>query len=159
MHLYNYIWVVLLVSRLNLAFLSSKLSRGIDKMLVCLYPCGFNNPRNTVRWKLLQLTFVRLRIILLGLRTANSLEDARPKWSHILQRGCKARVWLRQGELWDSRHASDFRRTLSWRKPWTSTTWTQSWPRPRPLRCPSSRRTTSARWSHSPRMSPLSSLM
>jgi hypothetical protein len=30
-HLYNYIWVVLLVPRLNLAFLSPKLSRGIDK--------------------------------------------------------------------------------------------------------------------------------
>jgi hypothetical protein len=48
MHLYNYIWIVLLVSRLNLAF-SPKLSCGIDKVLVCLYPCGFDNPRNTLR--------------------------------------------------------------------------------------------------------------
>jgi hypothetical protein len=45
MHLYNYIWVVLLVPRLNLSFLSPKLSRGIDKVLVCLYSCGFDNPR------------------------------------------------------------------------------------------------------------------
>jgi hypothetical protein len=72
MHLYNCIWVVLLVSRLNLAFLSPKLSRGIDKVLVCLCPCGFDNPRNTLRWKLLQLASVCLRIILFGLRTANS---------------------------------------------------------------------------------------
>jgi hypothetical protein len=73
MHLYNYIWVVLLVSRLNLAFLSPKLSRGIDKVLVCLCPCGFDNPRNTLRWKMLQLAFVRLQIILLGLTTTSTL--------------------------------------------------------------------------------------
>jgi hypothetical protein len=59
MHLYNYISVVLLVSRLNLAFLSPSLSRGIDKVLVCLYPYGSDNPRNTL-W------------ILLGLRIANN---------------------------------------------------------------------------------------
>jgi hypothetical protein len=72
MHLYNCIWVVLLVSRLNLPFLSPMLSRGIDKVLVCLYPYGFDNPRNTLRWKLLQLTSVRLQIILFGLRTTNN---------------------------------------------------------------------------------------
>jgi hypothetical protein len=72
MHLYNYIWVVLFVSRLNLVFLSPKLSRGIDEVLVYLYPCGFDNSRNTFRWKLLQLASVRLRIILFGLRTANT---------------------------------------------------------------------------------------
>jgi hypothetical protein len=71
MHLYNCIWVILLISRLNLAFLSLKLSRGIDIVLVCLYPCGFDNPRNTLRWKLLQLASVCLRIILFGLRTVN----------------------------------------------------------------------------------------
>jgi hypothetical protein len=38
MHLYNYIWVVLLISRLTLAFLSPKLSCGIDIVLVCLCP-------------------------------------------------------------------------------------------------------------------------
>jgi hypothetical protein len=70
-HLYNYIWVVLHISRLNLALLSPKLSRGIDKVIVCLYPCGFDNPRNTLRWKLLQLASVCLRIILLGSRTTN----------------------------------------------------------------------------------------
>jgi hypothetical protein len=48
MHLYNYILVVLLIPRLNIAFLSPKLSHGIDKVLVCLCPCGFNNPRNTL---------------------------------------------------------------------------------------------------------------
>jgi hypothetical protein len=72
MHLYNCIWVVLLNSRLNLAFLSPKLSHGIDKMLVYLCPSGFDNHRNTLRWKLLQLAFVRLWIILFGLRTANN---------------------------------------------------------------------------------------
>jgi hypothetical protein len=72
MHLYNCIWVVLFVSRLNLAFLSPKLSRDIDKVLVYLYPCGFDNPMNTRRWKLLQLAFVRLRIILFGIRTVNT---------------------------------------------------------------------------------------
>jgi hypothetical protein len=72
MDLYNCIWVVLLVSRLNLVFLSPKLSRGIDKILVYLCPCGFDNPRNTLRWKLLQLAFVCLRIILLGLSFANN---------------------------------------------------------------------------------------
>jgi hypothetical protein len=72
MHLYNYIWVVLLVPRLSLAFLSPKLSRGIDKVLVCLSPCGFDNPRNTLRWKLIQLAFVRCPIILLGLGTTNT---------------------------------------------------------------------------------------
>jgi hypothetical protein len=72
MLLYNCIWVVLLVSRLNLAFLSPKLSHGIDKVLVWLYPCGFDNPRNTFRWKLQQLTYVRLQIILFGLRTVNN---------------------------------------------------------------------------------------
>jgi hypothetical protein len=82
MHLYNYIWVVLLVPRLNLAFLSPKLSRVIDKVLVCLCPCGFDNPRNTLWWKLLQLSYVCLRIILLGLRTANSDQRAlSPAWS------------------------------------------------------------------------------
>jgi hypothetical protein len=49
MHLYNYICVVLLISRLNLAFLSSKLSRSIDIVLVCLCPCGFDKLRNTLR--------------------------------------------------------------------------------------------------------------
>jgi hypothetical protein len=38
MHLYNCILVVLLVPRLNLAFLSQKLSRGIDIVLVYLCP-------------------------------------------------------------------------------------------------------------------------
>jgi hypothetical protein len=38
MHLYNCILVVQLVPRLNLAFLSPKLSRSIDIVLVCLYP-------------------------------------------------------------------------------------------------------------------------
>jgi hypothetical protein len=38
MYLYNCIWVVLLVTRLTLAFLSSKLSHGIDIVLVCLCP-------------------------------------------------------------------------------------------------------------------------
>jgi hypothetical protein len=76
MHFYNYIWVALLVPRLNLAFLSPKLSCGIDKVLVCPYPCGFDNPRNTFRWKLQQLASVRLWIILLGLRTANKLSGA-----------------------------------------------------------------------------------
>jgi hypothetical protein len=38
MHLYNCICVVLLVPRLTLAFLSPKLSRGIDIVLVCLCP-------------------------------------------------------------------------------------------------------------------------
>jgi hypothetical protein len=71
MHLYNCIWVILLISRLNLAFLSPKLSHGIDKVLVCLCPYGFDNPRNTLRWKLLQLASVRIRIILFDLRTAN----------------------------------------------------------------------------------------
>jgi hypothetical protein len=37
-HLYNCIWVVLLISRSNLAFLSLKLSRGIDIALDCLCP-------------------------------------------------------------------------------------------------------------------------
>jgi hypothetical protein len=73
MHLYNCIWVVLLVSRLNLTFLLPKISHGIDKVLVYLYPSGFNNPMNTLRWKLLQLAPVRLQIILFGLRTANKL--------------------------------------------------------------------------------------
>jgi hypothetical protein len=73
MHSYNYIWVFLLITRLNLDFLSPKLSRGIYKVVVCLCPCGFENPRNTLRWKLLQLASVHLRIILLGLRTANKL--------------------------------------------------------------------------------------
>jgi hypothetical protein len=71
MHLYNCIWVVLLVSRLNLDFLSPKLSHGIDIVLVFLCPCRFDNPRNTLRWKLLQLASVRLQIILFGLRTTN----------------------------------------------------------------------------------------
>jgi hypothetical protein len=43
MHLYNCICVVLLISRLNLVFLSPKLSRGIDKVLVYLCPNGFDN--------------------------------------------------------------------------------------------------------------------
>jgi hypothetical protein len=75
MHLYNCIWVVRLVSRLNLAFLSLKLSCDIDIVLVYLYPCGFDNPGNTLRWKLLQLAYVHLRIILFGLRTANKDGD------------------------------------------------------------------------------------
>jgi hypothetical protein len=75
MHLYNCIWVVLLVPRLNLAFLSPKLSHNIDIVLVHLCPCGFDNPRNTLRWKLLQLASVRLRIDLFGWRTANSGAD------------------------------------------------------------------------------------
>jgi hypothetical protein len=79
MHLYNYIWVVLLVPRLNLAFLSPKLSRDIDKVLVWLCPCRFDNSRNTLTWKLLQLASVRLRIILLGLRTANNLQPQAPR--------------------------------------------------------------------------------
>jgi predicted secreted protein len=81
MHLYNCIWVVLLVSRLNLAFISPKLSHGIDIMLVCLCPCRFDNPRNTVRWKLLQLASVHLRIILFGLRTANREKNLQRTWS------------------------------------------------------------------------------
>jgi hypothetical protein len=71
MHLYSCIWVVLLISRLNLALLSPKLSHGIDIVLVYLCPCGFDNPRNKHRWKLLQLTTVCLRIILFDLRTTN----------------------------------------------------------------------------------------
>jgi hypothetical protein len=71
MHLYNYIWVVILVPRLNLAFLLPKLSCDIHKVLVCLCSCGFDNPRKTLMWKLLQFTSVRLRIILLGSRTTN----------------------------------------------------------------------------------------
>jgi hypothetical protein len=63
MHLYNCIYVVLLISRLNLAFISPNLSRGIDIVLVCLCPCGFDNPRNTPRSKLLQLASIHLRII------------------------------------------------------------------------------------------------
>jgi hypothetical protein len=72
MHLYNCIWAVLLDSRLNLAFLSPKLPCVIDKVLLCLCPCGFDYPRNTLRWKLLQLASIRLKIILFGLRTANT---------------------------------------------------------------------------------------
>jgi hypothetical protein len=83
MHLYNCIWVVLLISMLNLAFLSPKLSRDIDKVLVCLCTCGFDNPRNTLRWKLLQLAFLRFRIILLGLRTANTCHGQRQLGSAI----------------------------------------------------------------------------
>jgi hypothetical protein len=49
MHLYNCICVVLLISRLNLVFLSPKISHDIDKVLVCLCPCGFDNPKNTLR--------------------------------------------------------------------------------------------------------------
>jgi hypothetical protein len=74
-HLYNYIWVVLLVHRLNLAFLSPKISHGIAKVLVCLCLYGFNNPTNTLRWKLLLLVSVCLWIILLGLWTANKLSS------------------------------------------------------------------------------------
>jgi hypothetical protein len=73
MHLYNCIWVVLLVSRFNLSFLSPKLSCGMDIVLGYLCPCRFDNPRNTLRWKLLQLAFVRLWIILFGFRTTNKL--------------------------------------------------------------------------------------
>jgi hypothetical protein len=58
--------------RLNLAFLSPKLSHGIDKVLVYLCHYGFDNPSNTLRSKLLQLASVCLQIILLGLRTTNS---------------------------------------------------------------------------------------
>jgi hypothetical protein len=56
---------------INLAFLSPKLSHGIDIVLVCLCPCQFDNPRNTLRWKLLQLASICLQIILFGLRTAS----------------------------------------------------------------------------------------
>jgi hypothetical protein len=45
-------------------------------MLVCLCPYGFDNPRNTLRSKLLQLASVRLQIILFGLRSANSSSGA-----------------------------------------------------------------------------------
>jgi hypothetical protein len=61
---------------LNLAFLSKKLSFGIDIVLVYLCPYGFNNPRNTLRSKLLQLASICLRIILFFLRTSNKLSDA-----------------------------------------------------------------------------------
>ncbi len=87
-HLYNYIWVVLLVSRLNSAFLSPKLSHGIDIVLVCLYPCGFDNPSYTLRWKLLQLASVCLRIILFGLRTTNKLSGT------IVEDSCARLVFL-----------------------------------------------------------------
>jgi hypothetical protein len=76
MHLYNYICVVLLIPRLNIGFLSPKLSCGIDKVLVCLCHYGLDNPRNTLRRKLLQLASLHLRIILLDLRTANNLSCA-----------------------------------------------------------------------------------
>jgi hypothetical protein len=72
MHLYNCVWVVLLIPRLNLPLLSPKLSRGIDIVLVYHYPCGFDNPTNTLRWNLLQLAYICLWIILLGLRTTNN---------------------------------------------------------------------------------------
>jgi hypothetical protein len=49
MHLYNCILVALLISRLNLDFLSPKLSRGIDIVLVYLCPYGFDKPGNTLR--------------------------------------------------------------------------------------------------------------
>jgi hypothetical protein len=49
MHLYNCILVDLLSSKLNIAFLFPKLSRGVDIVLVCLCPCGFDKPRNTLR--------------------------------------------------------------------------------------------------------------
>jgi hypothetical protein len=38
MHLYNCICVVLLIPRLNLDFLSTKLSHGTNIVLVCLCP-------------------------------------------------------------------------------------------------------------------------
>jgi hypothetical protein len=84
MHLYSYIWVVQLVPRLNLAFVSPRISRGIGKVLVCLSPYGFDNPSNTLRRKLLQLASVFLRIILLGLRTANSVYTKAYMWKTTL---------------------------------------------------------------------------
>jgi hypothetical protein len=41
-------------------------------VLVCLCPCGFDDPRNTLKCKLLQLTYVCLQIILFGLRIGNN---------------------------------------------------------------------------------------
>jgi hypothetical protein len=97
MHFYNCIWVVLLISRLNLAFLSPKLSCSIDKVLVYLCPYGFDNPRNTLRWKLLQLASVRMWIILFGLRTANSEQLKLP------QRRCRNHE-VGDSKLWQTNH-------------------------------------------------------
>jgi hypothetical protein len=91
MHLFNCIWVVLLISRLNLAFLSPKLSRGIDIVLVYLCPCGLDNPRNTLRWKLLQLASIHLRIILFSLRTANIVTGVEEDGSAPVVEGEKER--------------------------------------------------------------------
>jgi hypothetical protein len=76
MHLYNCISVVLLVPRLNLVFLSPKLSRGIDIVLFCLCPME-SITLGILLGYLLQLASVRLQIILFGLRTANNV--LRPK--------------------------------------------------------------------------------
>jgi hypothetical protein len=51
---------------------------ALDKVLVCLCPCGFDNLRNTLRWKLLQLAYVRLQIILFGLSTTNRVHHLDP---------------------------------------------------------------------------------
>jgi hypothetical protein len=106
MHLCNCIWVVLLVSMLNLAFLSPKLSHGIDIVLVCLCPRGFDNPRNTLRWKLLQLASVRLRIILFGLRTANNVTtlDVSPDSGHASQLWLMSTPHALPPNLWKTSH-------------------------------------------------------
>jgi hypothetical protein len=104
MHLYNCIWVILLISRLNLAFLSPKLSHGIDKVLIYLCPCGFDNPRNTLRWKLLQLTSVCLQIILFGLRTANKCltnERCEEVWGEMKVSALLHRAIPHPQEMWD----------------------------------------------------------
>jgi hypothetical protein len=52
LHLYNCIWVVLPVPRLNIAFLSQVIMRYRYSASLPL-SLGFDNPRNTLRWKLL----------------------------------------------------------------------------------------------------------
>jgi hypothetical protein len=68
-------------------------------VLVCLCPCGFDNPRNTLRWKLLQLASVRLWINLLGLRTANMDRclGVDPLGQHVAPR---LRYGILNRELW-----------------------------------------------------------
>jgi hypothetical protein len=95
MHLYNCISVVLLVPRLNLAFLSPKLSRGIDIVLVCLYPLdsiavGIILGECYYNWH------IRLWIILFGLRTTNST-SSRPAYDRIAQLKQK----VRRGKITD----------------------------------------------------------
>jgi hypothetical protein len=55
---------------------------------------GFDNPRNTLRLKLLQLISVRLWIILFGLRTANTGPWCWPclseKWKHPRGMACRS---------------------------------------------------------------------